>query len=368
MSMIEKIEAYKVRCPLREPFRISAHVFHETVGIILKLTADDGTIGWGEAIHLDTPWFTHETLESGFLMIRDQFLPAIHRVQAASIEELRGTFKWVQGNNQTLGGIDSALADIAAQQAGLPLYRYLGGTTNRTAVGTSLGIKPEAELYRSVEKSQREGYRRIKIKIKPGNDVAIIAGVRSRFPDMGIMVDANAAYTMDDLPVFKKLDELGVLMMEQPLANGDLVDHASLQKHLKTPLCLDESAKNLEEVRHAAALGSARIINIKPPRVGGPGNVVEMLAFLRGAKLGAWIGGMMETGVGRLLNAACGTLAGINYPGDLRPPLDYLVEDIVENRFEIVDGDLVLDETPGLGAAVNEKKLKQFTVESFSLR
>ncbi len=367
MSMIWNIEAYKVRCPLREPFKISTHVFNETVGIILKLTADDGTIGWGEAIHLDTPWFTHETLESGFILMRDQFLPAIHRVQAASIEELRGTFRWVQGNNQTLGGIDSALADIAAQQAGLPLYRYLGGTTNRVAVGTSLGIKPETELYRSVEKSQREGYRRIKIKIKPGNDASMIAGVRSRFPDMGIMVDANAAYTMDDLPMFRKLDELNLLMIEQPLSNGDLVDHAVLQKQLKTPLCLDESAKNLDEVRNAATLGSARIINIKPPRVGGPGRVVEMLAFLREAKLGAWIGGMMETGVGRLLNAACGTLTGINYPGDLRPPLDYLAEDIVDNRFDIINGDLVLDETPGLGVVVNEEKLKRFTIESFTL-
>jgi len=367
MSMIEKIEAYKVRCPLREPFKISTHIFNETVGIILKLTADDGTIGWGESIHLDTPWFTHESLESGYLLLRDQFLPAIHRVSAVSIEELRGTFNWVQGNNQSLGGIDCALADIAAQQAGLPLYRYLGGTTNRVAVGTSLGIKPEDELYRSVEKSQREGYRRIKIKIKPGSDAEMIAGVRARFPGMGIMVDANAAYSLEDLPMFKKLDELGLLMIEQPLANGDLVDHAKLQKQLQTPLCLDESAKNLDEVKSAAALGSARIINIKPPRVGGPGRVVEMLAFIREAQLGAWIGGMMETGVGRLLNAACGTLAGINYPGDLRPPLDYLALDIVDNRFDNVDGDLVLDDTPGLGAVVNEERLLRFSVDSFSL-
>jgi len=304
MSMIEKIEAYKVRCPLREPFKISAHTFNETVGIILKLTADDGTVGWGESIHLDTPWFTHESLEAGYLLLRDQFLPAIHRVPAASIEDLRGTFNWVQGNNQSLGGIDCALADIAAQQAGLPLYR---------------------------------------------------------------MVDANAAYSLEDLPMFKKLDELGLLMIEQPLANGDLVDHAKLQKQLQTPLCLDESAKNLDEVKSAAALGSARIINIKPPRVGGPGRVVEMLSFIREAQLGAWIGGMMETGVGRLLNAACGTLAGINYPGDLRPPLDYLALDIVDNRFDIVDGDLVLDDTPGLGAVINEERLLRFSVDSFSL-
>jgi len=368
MSSIEKIDAYKVRCPLREPFSISTHVFRETVGIIIKLTADDGTIGWGEATQLDTPWFTHESLDSGYLMMRDQFLPAIHRVEVASIEDLRATFRWVQGNNQSLGGIDCALADISAQQAGLPLYRYLGGSTNRVAVGTSLGIKPEAELYRSIEKSMDEGYRRIKIKIKPDNDAEMIAGVRLRFPGMGIMVDANAAYTLDDLPMFRKLDELGLLMIEQPLSNGDLVDHAALQKKLITPLCLDESVRNIDDARNAAALGSARIINIKPPRVGGPGRVVEMLAFLRQARLGAWIGGMMETGVGRLLNAACGTLPGINYPGDLRPPLDYLEEDIVENRFDIIEGDLVLDESPGLGAVVNEERLLRFTVDRLSLR
>ncbi len=368
MSLIEKIDLYKVRCPLREPFKISAHVFNETVGVIVRMTAEDGTVGWGESTHLDTPWFTHETLDTGYQIMRDQFLPALHRVEAATIEDLRSTFRWVQGNNQSLGGIDSALADIAAQQAGLPLYRYLGGTTNRVAVGTSLGIKPEAELYRSVEKSLKEGYRRIKIKIQPGKDAAMIAGIRNRYPEMGVMVDANSAYSLADLPMFRALDELGLLMIEQPLANGDLVDHAALQRELKTPLCLDESAKSLDEVRNAAALGSARIINVKPPRVGGPGRVVEMLAFTRQAKLGAWIGGMMETGIGRLLNAACGTLEGINYPGDLRPPLDYLSEDLVDNEFRIDDGYLILAETPGLGAVVNEEKLLKFSVDRFSLR
>ncbi len=367
MSMIESIEAYKVRCPLREPFRISAHVFNETVSVVLKMTADDGTIGWGEAIHLDTPWFTHESLDAGYLMLTAQFLPAIHKVPVHSIEDLRSSFDWVQGNKQSLAAIDTALADIAAQQAGLPLFRYLGGTTNRVAVGTSLGIKPEAEMYQSVEKSAGEGYRRIKVKIKPGNDVAMIAGIRARFPEVNIMVDANAAYSLADLPVFKRLDELGLLMIEQPLANGDLVDHAMLQRELKTPLCLDESVKNFEEARSAAALGSARIINIKPPRVGGPRRVIEMLDFLRGASLGAWIGGMMETGIGRLMNAACGTLPGINYPGDLRPPLDYLAEDIVLNDFKIIDGDLVLPETPGLGAQIDEQKLARHTVAHFSL-
>lgn len=364
---LDKVEMNTIRVPLREPFHISKYTFESCVGHILKLTAEDGTVGYGESVQLETPWYSAETLKTSSIILRELMLPSLLGCRAETAGVLMEELAYIQGNQQSLAAIDTALLDIDSQRAGLPLWRYIGGTQNRVPVGTSIGILPESELFQKIDEYLASGFRRIKVKIMPGSDVRVVEAIRRKYPDIDLTVDANAAYTLRDKDIFLALDGYRLSMIEQPFGNGDLIEHAELQQMMQTPICLDESVHDMSEIQAAVALDACRIINLKPPRVGGPSNVLKMLRFIKKRNVGAWIGGMLETGVGRMLNLTCATLDGICYPSDLRPPLDYLLEDITDASFAMTDGYMLLSDTPGLGVQPDPDKLRFYTVDSFEM-
>lgn len=364
---LDRVQMKTIRIPLREPFHISKYTFESCVGHIVKLTSEDGIVGFGESVQLETPWYSAETLKTSSIILRELLLPALLGNEAAKADGLMEELAYIQGNQQSLAAIDTALLDIDSQKAGVPLWRYIGGSNSRVPVGTSIGILPKDQLFQKIDEYLASGFRRIKVKIMPGNDINVVEIIRAKYPDIDLTVDANAAYTLKDKDVFLALDEYRLSMIEQPFGNGDLIEHAELQQMMQTPICLDESVHDMSEIQAAVALDACRIINLKPPRVGGPSNVLKMLRFIEKRNVGAWIGGMLETGIGRMLNLTCASLDGICYPSDLRPPLDYLQEDITATSFDMADGYMLLSDTPGLGVEPDPNRLEFYTVDSFEL-
>ena len=364
---LQRAEMKTIRIPLREPFHISKYTFEYCVGHIIQLTSEDGTVGYGESVQLETPWYSAETLKTSSIILRELMLPTILSGEADTASGLLRELDYIQGNQQSLSAIDTALLDIDAKKAGLPLWKFIGGVNDRVSVGASIGLLPEQALLGKIEEYLSNGFRRIKVKIMPGNDIRVVEAIRNRLPGIDLTVDANAAYTIQDKDIFLALDTFGLSMIEQPFGNGDLIEHAELQQLIKTPLCLDESVHDMRQIQAAVALDACRIINLKPPRVGGPSSVLEMLRFLKECRVGAWIGGMLETGVGRMLNLTCATLDGVCYPSDLRPPSDYLFEDITDAPFTMRDGYMHLPQTPGLGVQPNPDKLERYTTDTFVL-
>ncbi len=359
---IVSAEITGIKLPYSSVFSISKYTFYDYCGYILKLFSDDGLIGFGESVQLLTPWYSAETFKTAKTVLLEHILPSFIGKQYNDEHELLQSLEWIQGQHQAKAAVECAICDIAAQQKNMPLYKYLGGTSAVVKSGVSIGLQPQDELIRTIQRYLDGGYTRIKVKIAPGKDIDVIESVRKNFPNISLMADCNAAYTKKEFDLLKRLDDYELLMLEQPLANGDLIEHSELQSMMKTPICLDESVHTMADAVLAVELNSCKIINIKPPRVGGPLHVANMLKMLKRENVGAWIGGMMETGVGRLMNMACATLPGITLPGDMRPPLDYLKNDIVTNKFNAVNGELTLSENIGLGANVDEEFLRSVAV------
>jgi len=261
-------------------------------------------------------------------------------------------------------GLEAALLDLTAKAEGLSLSRYLGGVKERIPSGISIGIQPDVPtLLKVVERRLKEGYPRVKLKIKPGWDLKVVEAVRQHFGQIPLMADANAAYTLEDLPVFQRLDEYDLMMLEQPFGYDDLVDHAKLQEKIRTPICLDESVKSPDDARRALELQSCRVINLKPGRVGGllAAREIHDLCLKQGVPV--WCGGMLETGIGRAHNVALASLEGFSLPNDLSASGRYYHEDLIEPPFTLnPDGTLSVPQGPGIGVEVVEERLERATL------
>jgi O-succinylbenzoate synthase len=270
----------------------------------------------------------------------------------------------VRGNRMAKAALETACWDMEAKRAGVPLWKHLGGVRSEIPCGVSIGIQdtPEA-LLEKIERELADGYQRIKIKIKPGWDSQIVEMVRARFPDIRLMADANSAYTLDDVALFRALDQFNLMMIEQPLAYDDMFDHASLQREVRTPICLDESVRTSEDARHAIELGACRIINVKLGRVGGfrEAQRVERAAHERGIPV--WCGGMLESGIGRAHNIAMATLEGFTLPGDVSASARYWSEDIIEPPVTVTErGTIVAPDEPGIGYEINRPRIDALTL------
>ena len=361
---MDRIELRLIEIPLVEPFEIASHRFTAKTALVLKAWTRDGIVGWAEGEHLDTPWYVPETVESGWALLSSLLLPALVGLEFSTADELSGRFSWIQGNQLSLAAVDVLARDLICRAERRSLAASLGGVRDRVPAGTSLGLCPSPErLVERVAQAAASGYQRVKIKIKPGKDLDYLEAVRNAFPDLPIMADANSSYSPSDADTLAALDRFDLTMVEQPYENGDLVHHAELAARIATPVCLDESVHDIHDARAAVALGACRIVNVKPPRVGGPGSVLRMEAFLRGRGIPVWCGGMLETGIGRAVNLACASLEGFTLPGDLAAPLSYLERDLVEERFELApDGTIEVPVSPGIGVRVDEDYLEQRTV------
>ncbi len=363
---IERVELRRMRVPIKAPFETSfGRLFHKETVVVRVLGG--GLHGLGESTAFPHPFYNEETNDTIWHILRDYAVPALLGKTLEHPREVSQLLGWVRGNRMALSALEGAVWDLWARQKGEPLARLLGGTRGEIEVGVSIGIEPTVEaVLANVEKFVAEGYRRIKIKVKPGFDVEPVGAIRGRFgPGLPLMVDANSAYTLADLPRLRELDAFGLLMIEQPLAHDDIIDHARLQAELETPVCLDESIHTLADARKALELGSCRTINIKIGRVGGLAHAVAIHDLCQQQGVPVWCGGMMELGIGRAHNIAIASLPGFSIAGDTSASSRSFAEDIVEPVVDFCSpGKLAVPQRPGIGYEINPHALEKFTLHT----
>ena len=369
---IDQITLREIRLELKEPFRISSGEIRERRMLLLELRDASGARTWSECVAGEAPNYSPETIDTAWPMIVQCVGP---RVLGRTIDhpgevhqELERDFR---GHQMAKAGVEMGAWALAALLSGEPLSLFIGGTRPEIAVGISLGIQSSPErLVAKARAALAEGYRKVKIKIEPGHDVEWVRAVRDAVgPDAHLMADANSAYTLDDADRLAGFDALGLVMIEQPLAWDDLVRHAALQRRLNTPICLDESITSLERAQDMVTLGSGRIINIKPGRVGGFSSAIAIHDFCQSNGIPVWCGGMFESGIGRAYNVALASLPNFAIPGDVSPSARYWTRDIVSPEWEMRDGMMRVPlENPGIGVAVDEARIAALTVRSEILR
>ena len=361
---IERVELHHLSMPLVAPFETSFGVETDRQAIVLHIWSE-GAEGWGECVAGGWPGYSYETAQTAWHVLTDYFVPAILGVELDGIEDYRRLVRPYKGHPLAKAGLELALWDLRGQQESRPLKGLLGGERDRVSVGVSVGIQSNPDkLVDVVRAFLAQGYSRIKIKIKPGRDVADTEAVRKAFPEIALQVDANSAYTIEDTPVFEALDSLNLLLIEQPFAEDDLYDHSQLQARLSTAICLDESVLSARHARQAIDMGACRIINIKPARVGGLAEALAVHDLCWAQDIPVWCGGMLETGIGRAANLALASLPGFTLPGDISATDRYYAEDIAEPKFILVDGMLQVPDAPGLGVHVLPDRVSRFTLRS----
>jgi o-succinylbenzoate synthase len=364
---VEQIELRIVRLPLIRSFRTSSS-FKEHLDHILIRVVDGPTTGWGECASPTEPYYCPETTETCWHVLRDFLVPLVLGREWSTIDQLASFYGRVKGNRFARAGLEMACWDLLARARGEPLHSLLGGNRTEILSGVSLGIESSVEaLLDLIARYLEEGYRRIKLKIAPGWDVDVVRRVRDRFPAIALQVDANSAYTLDDLQALKALDDFGLLLIEQPLADDDIVDHARLQECLETPICLDESIHSVADARKALDLGACRIINIKVSRLGGLLEARRVHDHCRARGVPVWCGGMHEFGVGRAANVAIASLPGFTIPGDISGSDKYYAEDIIEPPIRAHQGAIAVSNEPGLGVEPDEARIRAQTTRQLWL-
>jgi O-succinylbenzoate synthase len=348
---LESFELRHISMRLQSPFETSFGVEQDRESIILRVQSED-LEGWGECVAGSSPGFSYETVETAWHVLSDFFIPRIVGEELDGINELRTRLKVFKGHPLAKAGLELGIWDLVAKVEGISLAKMIGGVVERVPVGVSIGLQADIDaLLRKVEHYIAAGYRRVKLKIKPGRDIKDVEAVRHEFPDLPLQVDANSAYSLQDLEILKALDAFGLLLIEQPLAEDDLIDHSRLQEELQTPLCLDESILSLRHTRQALKVGACRVINIKQGRVGGFQEALDIHDLCLKEDVPVWCGGMLETGIGRAANLALASLPGFTLPGDISASDRYYAEDIAAPRFTLND-DSTIDVPTGIGLGV----------------
>ncbi len=357
--VIDSIQLHQVAMPLVEPLRTSFGVEPVRPVILVEMRAGD-LVGWGECVAVEEPGYSYETVGTAHHILTRFLIPRLVGQSIRDAAEARHLMAGVRGHPLAKAALEGAIWDLLAQARGMALADLLWeqhplerSRRERVAVGVSIGIQPTIDdTLAIIEKRLREGYGRIKLKIKPGWDVELAAAVRSAYPDITLMLDANSAYTLDDADHLAKLDQFDLLMLEQPLGHDDIYEHSKLQPRLSTPICLDESIHCVNDARLALELGACRIINLKPPRVGGLSEACAIHKFCYDAGVPLWIGGMLETGIGRAQNVAVASLPGVTLPSDLSATNRYYDPDLTEPPFVLNAEDSTLDVPGGVGTGV----------------
>ena len=359
---IDQVEIRYIQLPLVHPFETSfgREDLRHTIIVAIR---GEGLTGWGEAATSEGPWYEYETVETAWHVLRDFLGPRLVGQDVSTARQAAMLMAPVRGHHLAKMGMEAAICDLQGQAEGKSLSSLLGGTRETVAVGVSIGVQDSVrDLIERIEGFLVNGYRRVKIKIRPGWDIDVVRKVRKHYPDLSLMVDANSAYSLGDSDLLAALDEYGLLMIEQPLAHDDLVDHAELQRRLRTPICLDESVPSLAAARAALVLGSGRIINIKPGRVGGLTVARDIHDLCQRRDVPVWCGGMLETGIGRAHNVALASLPGFTLPGDISASARYFHQDIVEPAFTVnPDGTMTVPSGPGLGVKVMLDRVESAT-------
>jgi O-succinylbenzoate synthase len=350
--------------PLVHFFETSFGRTYERQILLIELLSE-GVTGWGEITCAERPFYNEEWTDSAWLIVRDYVAPRVLGAPLAGPEEVAPLTAHIRGHRMARGGVETAVWDLAARQAGVPLWKQIGGGARREiSCGVSIGIQDSVDgLLEKIQTELDAGYQRIKIKIKPGWDIDVVRRVRERFPSIRLMADANSAYTLADVEHLKKLDDFHLMMIEQPLAHDDIIDHAVLQTRLQTPICLDECIRSARHAEQAIRLRACGILNIKLGRVGGFLEARRIHDVAKEAGLPVWCGGMLESGIGRAHNIALSTLPNFVLPGDVSASRRYWARDIVTPPVEVTPrGTILTREEPGFGYAIDTDFLDSITI------
>jgi len=361
VTRIRSIELRLVAIPLVRPFRTSFGESTEKVCVLARVETDDA-FGWGECVSDIEPNFSEEWNDGAWSMIRDLLAPALFAAGEVEAAHVASILAFVRGNPMAKATLENAVLDAELRARGRSLASYLGAARDRVECGVSVGIATSTEvLLDQVAGYLAEGYRRIKLKIEPGTDVERVRAVREASPGILLSVDANAAYRLADVDVFRRLDTFGLLMVEQPLHHEDLWEHAQLQREIRTDVCLDESIRSSSDARAAIELGACRIVNIKQGRVGGLLEAKRVHDVASELGVPVWCGGMLETGIGRSTNLALAALPNFRLPGDTRATSRYFVDDLTEPLVLAPDGTLPVPDGPGIGVDPDPGRLEDTT-------
>jgi len=352
-----------LKLPLVHFFETSFGRIHEKHFIIVRVEGG-GAAGYGECVAEQDPYYSAETNDTVWHIIAGFVAPRVLGTAFSHPREVFPALRAIRGHHMAKAAVEMAAWDLYARQRGEPLARALGGSRDRIASGVSIGIQDSLDdLAAKVETELAAGYRRIKIKIKPGWDVDAVAMIRRRFGSIPLMVDANAAYTLADADHLARLDAFDLMMIEQPLDYDDIADHAALQRRLKTPICLDESIHSIAAAREAIASGACRIVNIKPGRVGGFTESIRLHDVCAQHGVPVWHGGMLESGIGRAANIHLSTLPNFSLPGDIAGSKRYFNPDLIDPPIEVAaDGTIAVPDGPGLGVTIREERVERATL------
>ena len=365
---IESITLHHISMPLVAPFETSFGRETDRQCVLITLHAD-GLTGYGECVATRDPGYNYETAGTAWHILKDFVAPLILGQDVIDAQDFQKRVEGIRGHHLAKAGAEMALWDLLGKRDGKSLREMIGGTRDKVEVGVSIGIQKSAStLVRTVESYLEKGYRRVKIKIKPGREIDETAAVRRAYPDLRLQVDANSAYTLETSDALQPLDELNLLLIEQPLFEDDIWDHRKLQAVFKTPICLDESILSPRHARYALEMEACKIINIKPSRVAGLSQGIMIHDYCRARDVPVWCGGMLETGVGRASNLAIASLPGFTLPGDISASDRYYQCDITNERFVLNDDSTIdVPNGPGLGVTIDEEALTQFTLSTITL-
>lgn len=363
---VNRIELRRIFLPYVAPFETSGWREEGSYPIIVRMEAE-GITAWGESPVGENPFYNEEYVKTAWAVLQDYLAPLLLKADLQSPWDVTPLFARIRGNRMAKCALEFTAWDLFARRQGCSLASLLGGTRERVAVGVSVGIQKDIPtLLKVVENYLNDGYRRIKLKIKPGWDIEPTRAVRERWPDLALQVDANSIYHLSDGPHLAELDQFNLLLVEQPLGHDDIFDHARLKQQIKSPLCLDESIVSPEHARWAIEMNACDVINIKPSRIGGLGDAKRIHDMAEAAGMPVWHGGMLETGIGRAVNVALASLPNFRLPGDISANDRYFRRDIVTNPFTLnPDSTLTVPTGIGHGALVDEEFLDAVTLETW---
>jgi len=366
---IESITLHHISMPLVAPFETSFGREINRQCILITLQAD-GLIGYGECVATRDPGYSYETTGTAWHILQEFIAPLILGQDVFDAADFQRRVESIRGHHLAKASVEMALWDLFGKRDGKSLKELFGGKREKVEVGVSIGIQESASaLVRTVESYLQQGYTRIKIKIKPGREIEETSAVREAYPDLRLQVDANSAYTLETAAALKPLDDLNLLLIEQPLFEDDIWDHRKLQAEFKTPICLDESVISPRHARYALEMEACKVINITPARVAGLSQGILIHDYCRAHDVPVWCGGMLETGVGRASNLALASLPGFVLPGDISASDRYYTRDITNERF-LLNSDSTIDvpNAPGLGVTLDEIALRQFALTEMTLK
>lgn len=365
---IEKVILHRLNMELKTPFTTSFGTIHNKDFFIVEAIDEEGRSGFGESVAFSAPWYTEETTETVFHMIRNFLLPLLFKNPVQHPDEVSVLFRAIRRNPMAKASVEGAWWDLYAKKKEQPLAKLLGGKKKEIEVGVSVGVQVSVgAMLEQIEAYLTQGYRRVKVKIKSGKDIEIIQKIREVFPELQLMADANSAYTLQDANHLKKLDAFSLLMIEQPLGYNDFAEHAELQKKLATPICLDESIASFHDAEQAIKLNACQVINLKIGRVGGltEARKIHDLAVSKGIPL--WCGGMLEAGIGRAHSLAISSLDGFVYPGDTSGSDRYWKKDLIKPEVTAEYGVVKLPEEPGIGFAIDREQLEKVLINRVTI-